>query len=121
MNNSSNNEDSRQNSRNSVKENSLNKIIQVNSFTSRLNPKLFSKIKSNFDEMENIYNLPLIPKSIKNMRKNYSSIDMFNSENMNNKKIKNAINNFKSNKSSVNFNKKNNIKLSKRNIQIDED
>ena len=71
--------------------------------------------------MENIYNLPLIPKSIKNMRKNYSSIDMFNSENMNNKKIKNAINNFKSNKSSFNFNKKNNIKLSKRNIQIDED
>jgi len=121
LNNSSNNEDSRQNSRNSVKENSLNKIIQVNSFTSRLNPKLFSKIKSNFDEMENIYNLPLIPKSIKNMRKNYSSIDMFNSENMNNKKIKNAINNFKSNKSSFNFNKKNNIKLSKRNIQIDED
>jgi len=121
LNNSSNNEDSRQNSRNSVKENSLNKIIQVNSFTSRLNPKLFSKIKSNFDEMENIYNLPLIPKSIKNMRKNYSSIDMFNSENMNNKKIKNEINNFKSNKSSFNFNKKNNIKLSKRNIQIDED
>ena len=121
LNNSSNNEDSRQNSRNSVKENSLNKIIQVNSFTSRLNPKLFNKIKSNFDEMENIYNLPLIPKSIKNMRKNYSSIDMFNSENMNNKKIKNAINNFKSNKSSFNFNKKNNIKLSKRNIQIDED
>ena len=121
LNNSSNNEDSRQNSRNSVKENSLNKIIQVNSFTSRLNPKLFSKIRSNFDEMENIYNLPLIPKSIKNMRKNYSSIDMFNSENMNNKKIKNAINNFKSNKSSFNFNKKNNIKLSKRNIQIDED
>ena len=121
LNNSSNNEDSRQNSRNSVKENSLNKIIQVNSFTSRLNPKLFNKIKSNFDEIENIYNLPLIPKSIKNMRKNYSSIDMFNSENMNNKKIKNAINNFKSNKSSFNFNKKNNIKLSKRNIQIDED
>ena len=121
LNNSSNNEDSRQNSRNSVKENSLNKIIQVNSFTSRLNPKLFSKIKSNFDEMENIYNLPLIPKSIKNMRKNYSSIDMFNSENMNNKKIKNAINNFKSNKSSFNFNKKNNIKLSKRNIQIEDD
>ena len=121
LNNSSNNEDSRQNSRNSVKENSLNKIIQVNSFTSRLNPKLFSKTRSNFDEMENIYNLPLIPKSIKNMRKNYSSIDMFNSENMNNKKIKNAINNFKSNKSSFNFNKKNNIKLSKRNIQIEDD
>ena len=104
-------------SRNSLKEKSSNdKNIQVKSFTSRLHNKKNFKIKGDEDLLNlNITNLPILPKTIKNIQKNKSSISLFSSSNIKTKSFQGIIKNMKLN------NAYKNINLSKNNKQIEED
>lgn len=113
------NDKSRPNSRNSLGgSNSNNKKIQVNSFSSDYCAKKKYKI-INENEIENITNLPMIPKTIRHLDKNNSSINLFSSENLNLKKVRNMIRSLKSNKN-FKSNKKVNINLIKKKISLEE-
>ena len=110
------------NSRNSANGNLTkeNKMVQVSSFSGRLNRNKNFKIKSLIDELENINSLPMIPKSIKHIKKNNSSFNLLNPpENMNKKNIKNMLNTLKPSNSSNNIEKKES-NLYMRNIQVED-
>lgn len=115
------NENPIHNSRNSANENlkKENKIVQVSSFSGRLYRDKNYKIKSLIDELENINNLPMIPKSIKNIKKNNSTFNLLIPENINKKNIKNMVNTLKPSNSSNNIDKRENS-LYMRNIQVDD-
>ena len=115
------NENPIHNSRNSANENlkKKNKIVQVSSFSGRLYRDKNYKIKSLIDELENINNLPMIPKSIKNIKKNNSTFNLLIPENINKKNIKNMVNTLKPSNSSNNIDKRENS-LYMRNIQVDD-
>ena len=115
------NENPIHNSRNSANENlkKENKIVQVSSFSGRLYRDKNYKIKSLIDELENINNLPMIPKSIKNIKKNNSTFNLLIPENINKKNIKNMVNTLKPSNSSNNLDKRENS-LYMRNIQVDD-
>ena len=115
------NENPIHNSRNSANENlkKENQIVQVSSFSGRLYRDKNYKIKSLIDELENINNLPMIPKSIKNIKKNNSTFNLLIPENINKKNIKNMVNTLKPSNSSNNIDKRENS-LYMRNIQVDD-
>jgi len=115
------NENPIHNSRNSANENlkKENKIVLVSSFSGRLYRDKNYKIKSLIDELENINNLPMIPKSIKNIKKNNSTFNLLIPENINKKNIKNMVNTLKPSNSSNNIDKRENS-LYMRNIQVDD-
>ena len=109
----------RQNSRYSFGDSySNNKKNQINSFSSGYRAKKNYKI-INENEIENITNLPMIPKTIKHSGKNNSTIDLINSKQLNLNKVGNMIRSLKSNKN-FNSNKKVNINLIKKKINLED-
>ena len=110
------------NSRNCVNENLnvKNKFVQVSSFSSRLRRKKNYEIKSEFDELENLNNLPMISRSIKNIKRNNSSFNLLNSDISNKKTFKNMLNSLTSS-NSPNYNKNSNNNLHMKSIQIEDD
>ena len=99
-----NEENSQQNSKNTINDSNNNIYIQLNSFSTRANSKKKFKFSNKIEDLDNINNLPIIKKSIK---KNNSTMNVFNSENTKIKNFKNITKGLESNSKSRNnvFNK----------------
>ena len=108
---------------NSVKNKSvMDKNIQVGSFSSRYHNKKDYNLKSE-DELLNINmtNLPVLPKSIKNLQKNNSSLSILSSGNAKTKSFQDISKNMKINNPDNTNDKKKNIILVKKNLKIEND
>ena len=108
---------------NSVKNKSvMDKNIQVGSFSSRYHNKKDYNLKSE-DELLNINmtNLPVLPKSIKNLQKNNSSLNILSSGNAKTKSFQGISKNMKINNPDNTNDKKKNIILVKKNLKIEND
>ena len=108
---------------NSVKNKSvMDKNIQVGSFSSRYHNKKDYNLKSE-DELLNINmtNLPVLPKSIKNLQKNNSSLNILSSGSVKTKSFQGISKNMKMNNPDNTNDKKKNIILVKKNLKIEND
>ena len=93
------------------------KNIQVGNFTNKYHDKM-NYLKNEDDPINlNKSNLPILPKTIKNLQKNNSSFNLFSSSNTKTKSFKGIINNMKKNNAS----NKININLIKKNLKIEND
>ena len=108
---------------NSVKNKSvMDKNIQVGSFSSRYHNKKDYNLKSE-DELLNINmtNLPVLPKSIKNLQKNNSSLNILSSGSVKTKSFQGISKNMKMNNPDNTNDKKKIVNLVKKNLKIEND
>ena len=100
----------------------MDKNIQVGSFSSRYHNKKDYNLKSE-DELLNINmtNLPVLPKSIKNLQKNNSSINILSSGSVKTKSFQGISKNMKMNNPDNTNDKKKIVNLVKKNLKIEND
>ena len=100
----------------------MDKNIQVGSFSNRYHNKKDYNLKGE-DELLNINmtNLPVLPKSIKNLQKNNSSLNILSSGNAKTKSFQGISKNMKMNNPDNTNDKKKIVNLVKKNLKIEND